>query len=105
MQTIFESTKEFELHISFPDTDIFLIQECVIFAIDYPELAEYWADTIALVITMMDAEQRNWFQFERLYPDALKVATSVAAALSWHFAILVNKLGKILKIFEQLDHI
>ena len=30
---------------------------------------------------------------------------SVAAAPSWHFAILVNKLGKILKIFEQLDHI
>ena len=30
---------------------------------------------------------------------------SVAAAPSWHFAILINKLGKILKIFEQLDHI
>ena len=74
MQTIFESTKEFELRVSFPDTDISLIQECVIFAIDHPELAAYWADSIALVIMMMDAEQRNWFQFERLYPDTLEVA-------------------------------
>ena len=30
---------------------------------------------------------------------------SVAAAQSWYFAILVNKLGKIPKIFEQLDHL
>ena len=34
-----------------------------------------------------------------------RCTVSVAAALSWHFAILVNKLGKILKIFEQLDHL
>jgi hypothetical protein len=33
------------------------------------------------------------------------ILASVAAAPSWHFAILVNKLGKILKIFEQLDHL
>ena len=30
---------------------------------------------------------------------------SVAAAPSWHFAILVNKFCKIMKLFEQLDHL
>jgi hypothetical protein len=30
---------------------------------------------------------------------------SVAAALSWCFAILVNKFHKIMKIFERLDHL
>ena len=37
--------------------------------------------------------------------SSVATPTSVAAAQSWHFAILVNKLGKIPKIFEQLDHL
>jgi hypothetical protein len=35
------------------------------------------------------------------YPECL----SVVAALSWCFAILVNKFCKIMKIFEQLDYL
>ena len=31
--------------------------------------------------------------------------SSVVVALSWHFAILVNKTCKIIKIFEQLDNL
>ena len=32
------------------------------------------------------------------------VVSSVAAALSWFFAVLANKNRKIMKIFGQLDH-
>ena len=31
--------------------------------------------------------------------------SSVAVALSWFLAILVNKICRIMKIFEQLDHL
>ena len=43
--------------------------------------------------------------FVRCHHLPVYLSPSVATALSWHFAILVNKLGKILKIFAQLDHI
>lgn len=74
MQTVFESTKEFELGVSFTDTDISLIQECVALATEHPGLSGCWTDAIALIITMMDAEQRALFRFDRLYPNALEVA-------------------------------
>ena len=32
------------------------------------------------------------------------MVSSVAAALSWFFAVLANKNRKIMKIFGQLDH-
>ena len=36
---------------------------------------------------------------------SMRSGDSVVAALSWHFAILVNKICKIIKIFEQLDNL
>jgi hypothetical protein len=74
MQTVFESTKEFELGVAFSDTDVFLIQECVALTTEHPVLAEHWIDAIALVITMMDVDQRAVFRFDRLYPNAIEVA-------------------------------
>ena len=41
MQTVFESTKEFEFGVSFTDTDVSLIQECVALATEHPDLAEH----------------------------------------------------------------
>jgi hypothetical protein len=72
MQTVFDSTKQFELHVSFTDTDISLTQECVALATEHPGLSGYWEDAIALTLTMMDAEQRDRFRFERLYPEAVE---------------------------------
>src|ERR1700678_1579080 len=45
------------------------------------------------------------FCFCRSISMTLTVMTSVAAALSWYFAILVNKICKIMRIFERLDHL
>jgi hypothetical protein len=72
MQTVFESTKQFELHVSFTDADISLIQECVTLATEHIGLADYWEDAIALTLTMMNADQCDWFRFERLYPEAVE---------------------------------
>jgi len=74
LQTIFECTKELHLNLGSTNTDISLMQECVALATQYPELSGYWTDAIALVLTMMDAAQRDSFRFDRLYPDALEVA-------------------------------
>lgn len=74
MQAVFEITKEFELRVSFTNTDVSLIQECVALATAHQELSEYWIDAIALILTMMDDEQRALFRFDRLYPDALEIA-------------------------------
>lgn len=74
MQALFECTKEFELLVSFTDTDISLTQECVALATGYPNLAHYWNEAIALTITMMDAPQRELFRFDRTYPEAIEVA-------------------------------
>jgi hypothetical protein len=35
----------------------------------------------------------------------MPIKASVVAALSWCFAILVNKFCEIMKIFERLDHL
>ena len=74
MQTVFESSKEFELGVAFTDTDVSLIQECAALATEHPDLAEHWIDAIALTITMMDANQRATFRFDRLYPNAIEAA-------------------------------
>ena len=74
MQTVFESSKEFELGVAFTDTDVSLIQECVALATEHPDLAEHWIDAIALTITMMDADQHVTFRFNRLYPNAIEAA-------------------------------
>jgi hypothetical protein len=74
MQTVFETTKEFELRVSFTDTDVSLVQECVALATTHQELSDCWIDAIALITTMMDAEQRALFRFDRLYPDAIEIA-------------------------------
>jgi len=74
MQAVFEITKEFELRVSFTNTDVSLIQECVALATSFPELSCYWIDAIALIIMMMDDEQRVLFQFDRLYPQVFEVA-------------------------------
>jgi len=74
MEAVFETTKEFELRVAFTDTDVSLIQECVALATEHHELSEYWIDAIALTITMMDAEQRAFFRFDRLYPNAIEIA-------------------------------
>ena len=54
--------------------DLSLIQECVALATNHPELSAFWTDAIAYVLGMMDARQRDWFQFEQLYPKALETA-------------------------------
>ena len=46
----------------------------------------------------------NW-RVSAVFFSVSDIGFSVAAAQSWHFAILVNKLSKISKIFEQLDHL
>lgn len=74
MQTVLESTKEFDLGTSFTNSDISLIQECIAMATEHPVLAAYWTDAMALIMTMMDTEQRALFRFDRLYPNALEVA-------------------------------
>lgn len=74
MQTVLDSTRQFELHVSLTDTDISLIQECVALATEHPELANHWGDAIAIMLTVMDAEQRDWFRFDRLYPEAVEAA-------------------------------
>ena len=74
MQAILASTKEFELGVSFSNTDISLIQECVALATEHPGLSAYWNDAIALTIIMMDTQQHALFQFNRLYPNAIKTA-------------------------------
>ena len=74
MQAILASTKEFELRVSFSNTDISLIQECVAVATEHPGLSMYWNDAIALTIIMMDTQQRALFWFNRLYPNAIETA-------------------------------
>ena len=74
MQTILASTKEFELEVSFSNTDISLIQECVTLATEHPGLSAYWNDAIALTIIMMDAQQHTLFRFNRLYTNAIEMA-------------------------------
>lgn len=74
MHAIFESTKEFDLEVGSTDTDVSLIQECVAEATQYQELSDYWSEAIALTLSMMDARQRDWFRFERMYPEAIAIA-------------------------------
>ena len=74
MPTIFESTKEFDLGISFTNTDVLLIQECIDLATEHPELSMHWTNVIVLITTMMDAPQRALFHFDRLYPNAIEMA-------------------------------
>ena len=74
MQAILASTKEFKLRVSFSNTDISLIQECVALATEHPGPSAYWNDTIALTIIMMDAQQCALFWFNRLYPNAIEMA-------------------------------
>ena len=40
-----------------------------------------------------------------VHAKSVLVTVSVVAALSWHFAILVNKICRIMNIFEQLDNL
>ena len=74
MQTVFESSKEFELGVAFTNTDMSLIQECVVLATEHPDQAEHWIDAIALTITMMDADQHATLRFDRLFPNTIEVA-------------------------------
>ena len=73
MQAILASTKEFKLGVSFSNTDISLIQECVALATENPGLSAYWNDAITLTIIMMDAQQCALFRFDRLYPNAIEM--------------------------------
>ena len=74
MWTVFESTKEFYLGVSFTNTDVSLIQECVALATEHPELSMHWTNAIALITTMMDAPQCALFHFGHLYPNAIEMA-------------------------------
>ena len=74
MWTIFESTKEFDLGVSFTNTDVLLIQECVALATEHMELSMHWTHVIALITTMMDAPQHALFHFDCLYPNAIEMA-------------------------------
>ena len=74
MQTVFESTKEFDLGVSFTNTNVSLIQECIALATEHPELSTHWTNVIALITTMMDAPQHALFCFDRLYPNAIEMA-------------------------------
>jgi hypothetical protein len=65
---VFECTIEFGLNLVIPDVDVSLIQECVGFASLYPELGDDWCDAIALILTMMNTLQRDFFRLETLYP-------------------------------------
>ena len=59
MWTIFESTKEFDLGVSFTNTDVSLIQECIALATEHPELSTHWTNAIVLITTMMDTPQHT----------------------------------------------
>ena len=64
--------------------------------------------SLSLTHTRLAMSPTSKFLMPRTHPTSLArfhIPTSVAAAQSWYFAILVNKLGKIPKIFEQLDHL
>ena len=73
MQTVFESTKEFNLGVSFTNTDVSLIQECIALATEHPELSTHWTNAIVLITTMMDTPQhtlttyiQTWFRWQYL---------------------------------------
>ena len=59
MWTIFESTKEFNLGVSFTNTDVSLIQECVALATEHLELSMHWTNVIALITTMMVLNRKD----------------------------------------------
>ena len=73
---VFECTKEFDLNLAVTDTDLVLIHECVSLASTHANLSAYWVDAIAYVLSIMDIchWQRQFFNFERFYPDVVQLA-------------------------------
>lgn len=71
---VYECARKFDLDTFVTDTDLSLMQEVIVLATEHPELAVQWGDAISYVCMMMDVRQREWFAFERLYPEALEAA-------------------------------
>ena len=72
LYSAFETAKQFELHVFLTNTDVFLIQECIVQATESSGLTNDWGDAIRMVFCMMTDEQRAWFRFEQLYPEAIE---------------------------------
>jgi hypothetical protein len=74
LHCLFDCTKEFELDVAVTDADLSLMQECVALSTEHPGLSRLWTDAIAYVCALMNARQRNWFAFDRMYSKAVETA-------------------------------